>query len=138
MFNYKIPHSSSSALKVRPYFIGDIAFRFLQFVNYQRQKAGQFDKLGHVTVSDINKSMLEVCEQKANQLGYKEGVFCDYCMRLCSSVSLLRNIYITCLFDGQQEFHSSKPMLRVYLVKATRTICTPLLLAYATPPTLIE
>lgn len=99
LFNCQISHSSS-AIKLRPYFIGDIAFRFLQFVNYQRQKASQFDKLGHVTVSDINKSMLEVCEKKANQLGYKEGIFCDYCMCLCSSVSLLRNVYITCLFDG--------------------------------------
>ena len=60
-------------------FTGDIAFRFLQYLANERKlnskNNNEIGERGHVTVSDINKSMLEVCEKKAQLLGYNEGIY---------------------------------------------------------------
>ncbi|XP_031550445.1 2-methoxy-6-polyprenyl-1,4-benzoquinol methylase, mitochondrial-like [Actinia tenebrosa] len=55
---------------------GDIAFRFLKYVNRQRSRTYQPSKEREswVTVCDINKYMLEVGKQKANKLNFTSGL----------------------------------------------------------------
>lgn len=49
---------------------GDIAFRYIKYLQNQKRSPGAVSPLGHVTISDINKNMLDVGKMRAERLGY--------------------------------------------------------------------
>lgn len=56
---------------------GDIAFRYIKYLNNAAAKKSAADKRGHVTISDINQNMLDVGMERARRLGIQDTAACS-------------------------------------------------------------
>lgn len=51
---------------------GDIAFRYINYINARRDPSAPEQRRSHVTIGDINQHMLDVGRKRAERLGYCE------------------------------------------------------------------
>ncbi|XP_075238285.1 ubiquinone biosynthesis protein COQ3, mitochondrial [Lycorma delicatula] len=97
---------------------GDIAFRFLKYLNTLSPNPSTKEIKGKVTVSDINQHMLDIGKKRAEKLGYRTGENIDWLLADAEQLPIENDTYsaYTIAFGIRNVTHIDKVLDEAYRV----------------------